>query len=166
MKQTLYILTICRDDDEGNLSSENKVFTDKQEAIKALHEIHESELNWFNNAVYDTDSVDDSSDDSSFDIFDMDCSGLKSTGSLREFEIEIPSPVTQEELLQRTNKSGTQLKMMTLEDFMKENNLTAAELARQLDCAKSRICNYLRGETQVTKSFRNLVRAKYNIEII
>ena len=163
----IYVVVTCRSDDEGNNSAESFVFTNQQEAKNKISELYKSELAWFENAVYDPESIDDCHSDLSFDIIDMDCSGLASNAHIEEKELllsvddiqNILNPVP-------TNSVGTQLKMVMLTEFMEENNLSARELARQLDCSFSRICNYLTGKTPITKSFRNLVRAKYNVEII
>ena len=164
MNKKIFIVVINRSDDDGELTQEVEVFTNHQQALDYLHDVHESELKWFTDAVYDPESIDDDYSDGSgyFELTDMDCSGLKSVGQVFEKDIEL----SVSDIFPETNSMGTQLKMMTLEDFMSENKLSARELARQLECSFSRICNYLTGKTPITKSFTKLVREKYNIEII
>ena len=163
----IYIVVLCRSDEDGNNSAKSFVFTNQQEAKNKVSELYKSEIAWFENAVYNPDAVDDCHSDSSFDITDMDCSGLASNAHIEEKELLLSIDDIQNILNPfPTNSSGTQLKIVMLTEFMEENNLSTRELARQLDCSFSRICNYLSGKTPITKSFRNLVRAKYNVEII
>lgn len=158
----IFLVTVAYTDYYGNLGGVSQVFTSAQEALNRVEQIHEEyKVSFAGCNTDDTYQLGDRSFE--FTVFDGDNEygeiEFQKSVCIQELEINIPEPPAK-------SAGGTQVRMMTLKEFVDESGLSGAELARQLDCSKSRVCGYLRGESIPTKAFRNLIRNKFNVELI